>query len=213
MYSAKFILGSCVVGLGALGVASCGKSADDTVHDIKNGVANLLKTGAIVGSWEGPCDKSEILNLGGRASLKFSPNDFQREVQLFGNDKCESFNISVITSGEFTLGSGEGYPEKVYPVDYHFNKVVVKPLTDAGVKALESGALCGVKDWKVNEEKDLTSVSGKLGCVLPAMPSSVFDVVRVDDKTLKTGALGLPFAPNKAESRPKDVSNVTFTRK
>ena len=174
---------------------------------------NLLRSGSIVGSWEGPCVKSDILNAGGRANLKFNSNDFKKEVLLFGNDKCDSMNISVLSSGEFSIGSGEGYADKVYPVDYKFTKITVTPLNQDGLDLLETGALCGVKGWVLNEEKDLTDVSGKLGCALTDMRTTEFDVVRVEGNSLKTGKLGMFSAPAKPEDRPKDVADEVYTRK
>jgi hypothetical protein len=196
----------------AIGAAGCGKSASKRIDDIDNGQKNFLRAADLIDEWKGPCAKSDVLNLGAYSVLRFDANAFERELNLFGNDTCEDPTFRISYQGEYTVGSGDGYPEEVYSVNFKFDRVTVTPLSDAGVTLLDKSNFCGQEVWAKDQEVDLTGTSGNLGCILEDLPSVGFDVFKVDGKQLQMGRMGIFPAPGQGEQRPKEVSSDIFIR-
>lgn len=203
-------LGICATAL--LAFSACGKSADDTADTVRNGSRNLLRSSDLVGRWVGPCAKNDILNSGSHAILKFGPNAIEKEVHWFGNASCDNANIRVTYSGEYSILPGDGLPADVYPVDYSFTKVEVTPLNEEGAKTLRTMIFCGQTGWSANETKDMTTASGGVACLLDDVPSKQFDLVKVSDKKLQTGKMGIMQAPVNPDARPKDVAPEVFQK-
>ncbi len=192
--------------------AGCGSKVSDRADDIDNGQKNFLRASDLIDQWKGPCAKSDILNLSASSTLKFDPNAFEREVDLYSNDVCDSPAFRIRYQGEYTVGSGKGYPEDVYAIDFRFDRVTVTATSDAGAELLDKSDFCGQEVWVKDQEVDLTGTSASAGCILDDTPNPAYDVFRVKDQQLQMGKMGIFAAPSNGEKRAKEVSSEIFVR-
>lgn len=168
---------------GVLFLMGCGNT--------KQAVQNSLNEPKLMRTWEAQCIGSKIAGLSEKSYLSFAGSEFRKVQTLFTNGECTGEPAAEIRySGTFTLVDGAANDAGGKPIDYTYNTVKVQGLTVDGRAKLEEVKLCGVEKWS-DQEVDLSTRSADTFCPLVNVPSSVYEVYKVDADHLYVAAPGI----------------------
>lgn len=139
-----------------------------------------------------------------RTGYKFSGKDVTRNEQYFSEGDCkDAVAVNVVYRGSYDKKNE--IQDNVHAIDMTFGKVLVTPLTDAGVKTLNTFNLCGVSDWAVGREVDVTGASRDAKCPVIGTPQAIFDIYTTSDNQLFFGK-GDDGDKSAAEKRPTEIN-------
>jgi|GEM_PF-4070133 len=193
----------CLAGLMAL--AAC--SSDDK-DDASRAGKNLTREPGLQGYWASSCDKLELLSSSGKAFYAFAPATYSKKVAVYSDTNCATQTSQIVYSGDFKIGNDDDL-EGVDRVDFVPTKATVKALTEAGVNALNAVNLCGIKDWALNAERDV-SVAAKNGCLTEKVGVAQYDVYHLEDKKLQFGSAYVLGAPTDVKNRSAELNQRVF---
>jgi hypothetical protein len=212
----KFVAMNSALAIAALafglGAAGCNE-ADDVINgagEVFDGAraANLQhrfqeeKCGEPLGLAVIGASKRVIFEFDGRAA--------SRNQQYYSEGDCKGdVAIDVYYKGQYS--KGDDVQENVSKIDLTFGTVVVVPRNEEGVKALNAFNLCGISDWAIGQERDVTSASRDAKCPVDGTPQNVFDIYSVQDNVLVFGKGGAE-DKDTAEKRATELDRETTYR-
>lgn len=182
-------------------LVGCGNDKDSPAAS----VGQALKDTNLQGSWLSQCTKATLLFGYEIKSIELKGNDVTMVTQGYTGSDCKPDTLAaeVKETGTFeTGGSSQGGNN----IQFTLQKASVRAKNDAGKALLNnvppSGA-CGVNDWKVDEERDVTANTGEATC-WSKTPRTLFDIYTIEGTTL---FLGKGWASEKAGSdkRPREL--------
>ena len=119
----------------------------------------------------------------------------------------------VVYTGEFALGNTDDLAENARRVDLTPKKLHVTATTESGVSAMNLAAMCGIKDWTLNKEREVTEAAVAGNCLFAEKVGvTQFDIFAMDDQTLKFGKSFLLGSVTDVASRPTKLSDRTFSK-
>lgn len=197
-----------------LGAAGCG----DAVKDAKDQAGEIVDSARAADLQnrfqDEKCHESLALKVIGasqRNSFEFDGLSVSKQEQYFAEGDCKGdVAIDVYYKGDYK--KGEQVQDNVHQLDLTFGAAIVVPRTEAGVKALNTFNLCGISDWAIGVERDVTSVSRDAKCPVAGTPQSVFDIYSVQDGVLVFGK-GKNEDKNTAQARATELDRETPYRK
>jgi hypothetical protein len=133
------------------------------------GCAKQEASKGLQGRWRAHCVEGASAALLGQADLGVTQTAALSigeksvgEVSYIGGAKCSEKDIRVNAGGTYTSSTGStGIPNSI---DVDKISYKVKPLTEFGVRVLNVAKWCGVTNWMIGEERDVTVDAGKAKC-------------------------------------------------
>ncbi|MES2965063.1 MAG: hypothetical protein V4760_14350 [Bdellovibrionota bacterium] len=120
--------------------------------------------------------------------------------------KCGSTAVVITQSAVMGAGSTNGQGREV---DITVTSVRVKPVTETGVGILNLRAFCGMTDWEVGVERDVTGATGGRAC-FPKLPKTFYDIFSIEEGKLYFGKGDI----SSVQTRPQLIDrNRLFTRR
>ncbi len=194
----------CLGFAGLLAFSSC--STKDT-NDVAQAGKNVAKEPGLQGKWSTACGSAGAFDASGKSTYIFEPLKYEKSLNLYKDSSCNETLAIARYEGEFKVGSGDDLADGVKRVDLTPKKLILKANSEGGVKAMNLIKLCGISDWALNTERDVTAgaVDGK--CLSEPINQVQYDVYKLADNKLSFGKTFITGAPNKEEQRPTKVSD------
>lgn len=183
----------------------------------KQAAKNIVREPSLASdSLVGGCEDLMFLPLSASVAMHFGVTEFSRTMYGSLDGSCGTRDVEVTYSGSYSIDKQTAEQKKIdaSPIDLTYNKVVVKPLSDAGRDVLNNipGGFCGHQDWKTNQDIDLTTNSTETTCPLIDLPEVQYDLVSTKDSSVRFGATGVKSAPSKMEQRPTELKGMSFNK-
>ena len=188
-------------------VSACGS---DSADDVKKSVSNLTGESELQGKWTTTCGKAGVLDASGKSTYIFEPLRYEKALNIYKDDQCNETLAVATYKGEFKIGTGEGLAEGVKRIDVTPKTLILKANSKAGVAAMNLISVCGINDWAVNVERDV-SVAAKGGkCLSETIDTPQYDVYTLGNDQLKFGATLVLGAPTSEDQRPTKVNETAL---
>ncbi len=190
--------------------SGCGS---DSAKDVADASKNLARAPGLVGIWKSTCDTFGPLGSSGRALFEFEPLIYRKQILMYADPQCATAMGKVLYTGEFTLGNTDDLAEDARRVDFTPKKLHVSASTESGVSAMNLAAMCGIKDWVLNQERDVTEAAVAGNCLFAEKVGvAQFDIFSMNDQTLKFGNSFLLGSVTDVASRPTKLSDRALTK-
>jgi hypothetical protein len=177
-----------LVAVCSLSAAGCGNSLKDAANDaagVFDGRASELQYKFLDDTCREPL-ALKIIGASQRTSFEFSGLSMTRNEQYFSEEDCKGdVAIDVYYRGKYS--QGDEVQANVHPIDLSYDSVTVVPRNEAGVKVLNTFDFCGITDWTVDREDNVTTVSRDAKCPAEGTPKNVFDLYSMKDDVLVFG--------------------------
>lgn len=198
-------------------VTACSESPEDTVEntikDVTDSVDNAVEQPNLQGDWKSDCMGSDLIGASFQRKVSFKGNSLKMGDDFYSDSNCKNtLAVEVVYHGDFTV---EAINDLKGNIDLNYQKVTVKAVNPEGQELLTDSPLCEDGNWKVGEEKDLTSVSAETFCPLIDTPRKVYDLYELSDdkKFLYFGLGDLDREANEPEDRPEEVDKGSYFTK
>lgn len=158
------------------------------------------------GSWQSNCRDAEKFGLTESSRLDVAGTTALQVTSASSTGACGSTAVVVTQTAIVSAGAalGEGRT-----LDITVTNVKVKPANDTGVGILNLSAFCGVTDWQVGVERDVTSMTGGSSC-FPKLPKPYYDIFTIRDGKLMFGKGNT----SSVQTRPQLIDATrSFTRR
>ena len=190
--------------------SGCGS---DSAKDVADATKNLARAPGLVGIWKSTCDTFGPLSSSGRSLFEFEPLIYRKQILMYADAQCATAMGKVVYTGEFALGNTDDLAENARRVDLTPKKLHVTATTESGVSAMNLAAMCGIKDWTLNKEREVTEAAVAGNCLFAEKVGvTQFDIFAMDDQTLKFGKSFLLGSVTDVASRPTKLSDRTFSK-
>ena len=196
-----------------LALNGCNKSAKEIGKDIDETATEL----ATKGEWTSPClDMSVAWEVAGLSSQKEQYNfyaDGVKSVNLYGADNCTAAKIELKYSGDTNVGEEDANGHNT--IDLNFDKVTAKVLDQATADTLNSAVVpsCGINDWAVGVERDVTAEAGSLTCPI-GKAVHVYDIIKTGGSFIKFGKADGALDKSAPDKRPAVIDDaIVYDRK
>ena len=182
-------------------------SAACSKHDASPAPAEKVQTQSaqdLQGSWKSTCSDAQLFGLSESSSLTVDGSKATQVTSTSAQGDCASTAVEVTQMATLTPTTVNGMNH----VDITVTSAKVKPLNETGVGILNLASFCGMTDWKVGEERDITQQSGGGRCY-PKLPKTYYNVYGIEDGKLYFGSGDI----NHPEYRPTILNRQRmFTR-
>lgn len=162
--------------------------------------------------WSGSCEEANLLGRSFRRSLSFMRGKLDDMFTIFEDEKCTKAALEIEFIGDYEIT--EARQDFASPVDFSYEEVMLRPLTEDIAKALAMVRFCGVARWKVNSPQTLTRQSESASCPIQETPLKVLDLVGMEGNVLYLGKPGMPSEGGNQRARPAELEfSAPFSRK
>jgi hypothetical protein len=140
------------------------------------------------GVWQSNCVKGQLARTL-TAPVKFGVTQVTQleiqgtkltEISSITSGDCEGGDVEVIAEGEFErLKSAESPPvdsAAITELDLNILTYHVKPVTEFGVRVMNLRKWCGISDWIINHERDVTAFVGTQDCFSLRSLNTVYSI-------------------------------------
>jgi len=200
-----------------LALNGCNKSAKEIANDIRDGADETATELATKGEWTSPClDMGVAWEVAGLSSQKEQYNfyaDGVKSVNLYGADNCTAAKIELKYSGDTNVGEEDANGHNT--IDLNFDKVTAKVLDQATADTLNSAVVpsCGINDWAVGVERDVTAEAGSLTCPI-GKAVHVYDIIKTGGSFIKFGKADGALDKSAPDKRPAVIDDaIVYDRK
>lgn len=200
----------------SLMMLSCNKSS--TNSDPVDNTREVLKDASLQEkTFRGDCHAQPIneiltglLTLGEasvksqRVQYRFAGANASRVTHLYGSRDCsgaEAFTFEE--SGELRIHDGTKTADGSTFIDFDYRKLDLKVSSQEGVIIANAVGVCGMKDWNINNTRDVVIMSDNINCYNLKVPRQEFNVYRIDGGN--TLYFGTHAQVNVQESRPTSI--------
>lgn len=170
----KFILpvlvGSIVI------VAGCSKKNEEPV-----GFASAFVSQS---TWTSSCSDSDRFGLTMDSEFSLSSGSFIKVNRYYSDGTCNDLAVQTSETGDVTYSAADS---STGSIDFSYDNIQVTPKNDAGILALNAVTFCGSNTWSLNDNRDVTQLSGGEAC-WERTPRTVHDIYRIDGDNLYFGA-------------------------
>lgn len=151
---------------------------------------------------------------GYKTSYKFTGANVNRKTEVYSTLNCtgdaaytfdESGTISINKDQKYKSNDGG------YLIDIDYDKLLVKVISEEGIKVANSKKLCGFADWTASKERDVTKQSNDIKCYNSPLPRHVANLYRVDANVLYLGTSSK--GDTKDSKRPSSLDSTKYTAK
>ena len=195
----------CAALLGAL--VGCGSDSSD---DVSDSAKNLTREPSLQGAWVSTCDTAKPLEASAKATFRFGPLRYEKSILLFKDGGCTQELAKAVYRGEFKIGRATDLKEGLNRIDLNPKTLAITASTQAGVDALNLINLCGITDWALGQERDVTAGAADGKCLTERINQTQYDVYRLEEKKLTFGSIFVFGAPVQIDKRPTDIGNKVF---
>ncbi len=197
-----------------LALPACGSS-----NSSKDVVDDASARTELQGTWTDACHApnrlADVLKTGfaqDRYEFGLLQNRFTRTLSVYSDAACSKPGFTETIEGGYTvIGDGPDI-DGGRPINYTLTKATINPQTAAAVDALNVVSYCGVKDWALNQAKEVTNKT----CALQQFKNGdvVFDIFRVENKQLTMGKTSFFADGSSGQARPTERNkDLAFTKK
>lgn len=185
------------------GLVACQKAANE--------VQKIETRAKLLGSYYSECAPSEdkVLTAGSvRTKYAFAGTEVSKTVQLFIGSGCQEKIGELKYTGGLDVQNPTG-PEDSNIVNFSYKKVTVKFDNQKAVDSVNSVlvASCGINDFQVNQEREITSqTKDSWTCPVP-QPRPVYDIAKIVEGKLQLGE-GVDAKKTSEQSRPTKLDKV-----
>jgi hypothetical protein len=198
--------------LAVLTLSACDNSSDNIGDELDERAAEAESKG----TWRSPClDMSlgwEVVGLDSQREDYEFTDDVRKTIKLFNEDNCTDERIEITYSGDANVGNETAEGNNM--LDLNFNRVTAKILNQETVDALNSAVVpsCGINDWQLNVERDVTAQAGQANCLIgPAV--SVYDIIKTGGSFIKFGVAEGDRDKSAPDRRPTRINDdLVYTR-
>jgi hypothetical protein len=170
---------------------------------------------ALAGTWETECVENSALELS-RSKREYSFNavgDFDKTESYYAADDCGNADVVYTVKGTYDDKGNSPDNQDVTMINFTINEALVTVNSDTAIDAMNAVKLCGISDWAVGKETDVT---GK-DCMGSKVNKGdvIFEVYKLEDDNsdLYFGQNFVFLTETNASERPTDVNrDVLFTR-
>jgi hypothetical protein len=171
-----------------------------------------LAVDELQGHWQSNCLEGQYNALTAKSalgitqkSLLFVDGKTATEVTTISSLKCDGADIEATVNGTFNRSSASS-PE-LKAIDIKMDHYKAKPLTEFGVRVMNLAKWCGISDWAIGQERDVTNQVAKEKCFDTHSISTVYSVA---GENLYFGKIGK--MTSAAADRPTELQkNFYFT--
>lgn len=200
--------GKIAVSLTALSLAACGWFGTK-----KKGTKAVQVDFKLAGQWRSNCVGADVLKLA-HASMQYNFSalaDYEKKETFYSDAGCAEPAFSYKTSGTYAeIGKHEGL-EGAKDINFTIQKASLTVHAQDILDELNSSELCGIKDWTVGREVDITNKDCQGFTVKPG--DTVVDVYKLGEKELVFGKKIQLLASDDADSRPSSLATDAIYRK
>ena len=203
--------------LAALALVGCQKAADHIADELGKDKA----AAETVGQWTGPCDTTTFVVAAAGIKSSVAVYDFYNNVgrttKLFADEQCKNEVAESTYSGTAVIGTATSFDSNAHILDLNYTNVSIKILDQSLLNFMNNPVTpgSGINDWKLNDAREVTSnVNSPTGtCPYVAKTGQVFDVLKVDGRSMHFGAKDLSHDKSTQDKRPIALDNsVTYTK-
>jgi hypothetical protein len=127
---------------------------------------------------------ARAFGLSETARISISGQTITQLSRVSASGNCVGLEVEVARTGTYQRrGQVTG---NTFQVDTLIESIRVKPLTALGAQVLNLAGWCGISDWAVNQEKDVTAKTGSERC-FAKQPATTYSVYSVEGNRLYFG--------------------------
>lgn len=186
-----------------LAVAGCAPRSSDR----DGGIASVAKPvqplssehAQMIGIWRSNCMDASDAGLSQRERVEFTESRITRWLSIGSSGDCSTEYISATLSGHYSVSvvSSGALPA----IDFAVEMAVVRPLDVKAAGILNLARTCGLSDWRVNEERNVTERIGVEDC-FARYPKAMYTSYEFKGGALYFGS-GVDFASE--GKRPREI--------
>src|SRR5262249_2761291 len=147
------------------------QAAREIGTQIKNTSNEIRDQLTLGGTWTSNCQEPSIfakLSMQvskSREQYHFSgnSNDFSKKTIYYSDETCTQHVFVLQEKGHITI-QGATTPKEGVPIDLEFTNVTLQPASESAKKELETVNFCGIGNWQVGYDTDVTAQSSKVAC-------------------------------------------------
>lgn len=149
-----------------------------------------------------------------RRSIEMNGNDVTIVTHGYGlaDSACVDSAVELKETGKFETGGSSPGGDNI---QFLLDKASIRPKSEAGRVLLNSAppsGACGINDWKIDEERDVTAKTGEATCA-DKTPRTLYDIYAIEGTTLFLGK-GQPSDKAGADKRPTQLDrDMPYRRK
>ena len=189
----KNIFSSAVVVSLVLSLAACGnKNSDDVKQQVKNDINAKNSPVVQTASYGTTCSSAgfSFLTLkfpGVKTQYDMSDLDFTKK-QLYYTDDCKNQAMVVQEKGKVNVVGPSGLVPGAFEEDFNFEHTTVTLTSDVLVKLFNASHVCGLGDWALNGERDVSVQADKILCPGKVSPRKALELVLIEGSNMFLGA-------------------------
>lgn len=180
--------------------AACGKGANtDPVANMKEAGKDRALQESI---YKGECSLKPLqalvtgIRTGGDTAIKSAREQYQfvganvtHVTNLYTTPDCSGAESLVFKEeGSFVIDESKTTADGGKYLDLTMKALTVDVNNADGLKIAQDSKLCGIQDWTLNANRDVTAAAERLTCYSQPLPSSDATAYKLDGKTLVFGA-------------------------
>lgn len=130
---------------------------------------------------------------------------------------CTQPALALISRGQLITGATVAQPRSAHELDFVFSTVSVMPLDQAAAAFYEDIQLCGLRGWRIGQEKEITGMicsffGGNSFFVVPAKGTRKFGIVKKGEGEIFFGRLSPDRDGSSPLKRPIALEESAFRR-
>jgi hypothetical protein len=142
-----------------------------------------------------------------RTSYLFDGAGVTRGTQYFAEANCQGgIAANFKEFGSFNLIREKKSADEGVFIDMNFDKLKISVDNEAGLKVAQGLSLCGVNDWQLGQEREVTARSGDVTCHNLALPRAEKNIYKLEGTTLFLG--NQTMALRSPEGRPTSLDRA-----
>ncbi len=202
----------------SLMAVACGKDDKNPISNAKEAIEDKDLQNK---NFESECSIEPIdalltgLFSGGQASVKssrvayrFQGSNITRTTVLFANLNCDGEAYRYSETGTFNITKNQRTNDGGYFIDINYKKLSVSVASDVGQVSANAIKLCGIENWAVGQEREVTAQAANPSCYGAVVPRVNNNVYRLDaGKVLYMGTQSL----ENGAARPSSLSKTAYT--
>ena len=191
-------------------VSSCG-----IINTAEKGKKSEENAPELAGDWKSACVANSALKLS-HTQRDFNFNaigDFDKTESFFKDDLCDESFVTYQVMGTYDEKGENPENADIQMINFTVNEANLTADTGGAVTILNGLKFCGISDWKMGEERNITSQD----CTGFKVNKGdvIFESYKLEDNNsdLYLGQKFVFLAKDNSNERPKDVNkNAGFTR-
>ncbi len=171
-----------------------GNNASDNAAAVKNTVNAEGNAVIADANYESPCGKGNIDNIGAviypsqQTEYDITNPTFTKKRFYYADTDCKTPAVSVLETGHLDVTGKSTKVNGALDVNFNFDKTIVIVQSEAAVSVLNLANSCGINDWALNTERDVSAQAASIKCPGRIAPRSTQEIAQIINNTLFLGA-------------------------